>query len=36
MKMRINLCDKPIVENQNIKYKSKTSAELNVNVINAA
>ena len=34
--MRINICDKPIVENQNIKHNNKTSAYLNFNVINAA
>ena len=34
--MRINICDKSIVENQNITNNNKTSAELNVNVINAA
>ena len=34
--MKINICDKPVVENQNIKHNNKTSAELNVNVIDAA
>ena len=35
MKVRINICDKPITDNQNINHNNNTSAELNVNVMNA-
>ena len=32
--MRFNICDKPLMENQNIKHDNKTSAELNSTLLN--